>query len=189
MSDLNELLEEYSDSEGEIKAEGSLREIADIANRMLAKQAEIDKRTEELAIAKTELRKISEQELPEAMETAGVKEFTLEDDSKIVVGNEIYTSIKSGKQDEAFEWLEGNGHGSIIKNLISVQLERGQTAEAEILVTLIEGTGNKAKKKVSVHAGTLNKWGRGELEAGRFPPEELFNCFDLTVAKVKAPKK
>lgn len=187
--DLAALLEEYSDSDGEVTGEGDLAAISGLANQQLALERLIEKATLALAVLGERHREISQEKLPDAMDAAGVKDFTLTDGSKITVRPSIQTSILADEKAGAFKWLHKNGHGSIIKHEVSVSFKRDEGDKAEEAVTALQKAGFEPTDKEDVHYQTLQAWGRKEAEEGKRPPKEFFNSFELNIAKIKAPKK
>lgn len=187
---LTDLLAEYADDEaGQLAGEGDLAEISALANQQLKLDDDIQKAELMVTVLKEKQREISQEKLPDAMEAAGMKEFTLTDGSKIKVSDQRQTSIKGDKKPEALVWLNDNGHGSIIKHNVTCTFGRGEDDEAKKLTEVLESEGFEYNDVEDVHYQTLQAWGRKQVEEGVEPPADLFNTFDVTIAKITAPKK
>ena len=50
-------------------------------------------------------------------------------------------SITKDNEAEAFKWLEDNGHGDLIKNIVSIRFGKGENESAEKLISSLEQDG------------------------------------------------
>lgn len=181
------LLAEDDDAEfGEV-SDDQLRRISKLAAAKMEIEKDIDKAKEHLAQLNGKLKEIEEIELPNAMEDAGMKKFTLLDGSEVTIADMVSISItKEGKDSGAtFEWLEENGHGSIVRHVVQSAFKRGEDEAAKALVALLEENGIPFDDKQDVHWKTLESWYKQELENGRDVPENLFNAYEFKKAKIK----
>lgn len=165
-----------------------LRTISDKANEALEERRALELLEAQVKDKKLRIRDIEEKELPSLMEEAGMKKFELEDGSQISMSDEVYISITADKRNDAYEWLGANGHGSIVKHEVACQFGKGEDDRAEGLKHMLEESGFKFSDKQNIHPATLKSWAKEELENGRIPPDNLFNLFELTVAKIKPAK-
>jgi hypothetical protein len=188
-SNLDDLLEDYADEEGELKGEGDLKVIAELANQMQNLEGDIEKAEAVVRALKEQHREIEQERLPDAMQAVGMSDFTLSDGSKVTVTSMLQTSFKADLKPKAIEWLDEHGHGGIIKHLVSVGFGRGENDRAHEAIEMLSTAGFPVEDKEDVNFQTLQKWGRELAREGDRPPEELFNVFDLVKAKIKAPKK
>ena len=60
------------------------------------------------------------------MEEFGVLDIKLADGSRISAEPFYAARITAEKTDDAHQWLRDNGHGDIIKNVVSVSFGRGE---------------------------------------------------------------
>jgi hypothetical protein len=187
--DLTELLDQYTDDEGEVTADGDLKLISALANAQLKLERDIAESELRTQVLKEQHREVAQDKLPEAMAACGVKDFTLQDGSKVEVKDDIATSIKADARPAALQWLTDQGHGSIIKHEVSCAFGRGEGDGAEAALNLLEAAGFSPSDKESVNHQTLQAWGRRMAEEGIRPPEEFFHSFDIHIAKIKAAKK
>ena len=186
--DMNALLAEYAEQTGEVTGKGETTTIAALANEQLRLEEAVKLAKLRVQTLEEELRSVSHEALPDAMQAAGVSEFKLTDGSVVTVKEDVSTSILADKRQEAYEWLNANGHGSIVKHLVSCQFGKGEDSEAQRLVDVLVEAGFEFSDKEDVNYQTLQKWGRDMAAEGVRPPEDFFNSFDLTIAKVKPPK-
>lgn len=119
--------------------------------------------------------------LPAAMAAAAIEELTRPDGRKIKLKEVVKASIK-GRETEAFNWLESNGKGYLIKRKISVQLERGKSADS--LKQAIEQHGATPEETLKVEPSTLRAAVTDWMEEGMDFPRELFGAEKYTIARI-----
>lgn len=59
------------------------------------------------------------EKLPAAFEAAGVPTISLEEGYRVTVQHRLHASIKSGKKDDAYNWLNENGLGDLITDTVN----------------------------------------------------------------------
>lgn len=170
--------------------------------RQLARQAQAleqeAKDLEERQKAKAnELKNMLHKTLPEAMDDAGITELTLEAE-----GNNPAFSIKCGpfyrahiaaewpqvQREQAFKWLDDNGHGDLIKTVIAVEFSRDDRSQALTLKSQLESQGYVPVIEQSVHWATLTSWLKEQVENNptQLPPLDVIGG---TIGRVAKPKK
>jgi hypothetical protein len=161
-------------------------------SKLAYNQLRLEKRVADLDVdlkqAKRELREISDDQLPAAMLEYNIREFTLEDGSQIKVKHFYSASIPKDKMAEAFDWLNANGYGDLIKNQVSVSFVRGQEEKAQGLVQELEDRNLPTSNKKWVEPMTLKAFARELVEAGKSLPFDLFGLFIGETAKITKPK-
>ena len=79
--------------------------------------------------------------VPEMMESMGVDTVKLTDIGRLSTRPEIYASIMPDMKDDAYQWLEDNGHGALIKDTVNAgtlkaflkeQIREGDAFPAEL---------------------------------------------------------
>jgi len=91
---------------------------------------EIKMDEERLSRKKAEADKLSQQVIPEIMESMKLKTMKLRDGSAIEI-KEIYSAtIPVDKRDGAYNWLRNNDLGDLIKNEITVSFGRNEDNKA-----------------------------------------------------------
>lgn len=161
--------------------------IVALAEQQLDYEARVIELEEELKETKDKLRQISERDLPDAMDEAGVEDFTLKDGRKVTVKIEYYASIPKHQQPLAFSWLRERGHDGIIKRNVTAKFGKGQDALAQRIVELIRenAEGTPVDDKQSVHHQTLKAFVREQMEQGVDIPQDVFGIHIRNVARVK----
>ena len=90
--------------------EGELSLVSTLANKQLLLAQELANLEEAVKVKKEEFRLTSEQELPEAMQSAGLTEIVLSTGEKISVTEFYNAHISKANQELAYKWLVENGH-------------------------------------------------------------------------------
>ena len=165
-----------------------LQTIAEIARAVREKQEYVEALEGLLKKAKAELLKLTDEDLPNMIMELGVRDFTLEDGSKVELKTTYGAHIKIDNRDQAFEWLKTNGYDDIIKNVTSCQFGRGEDDRAVDFVKLAEAQGLPITQKREVHPNTLKAFVRERVEAGDDFPMELFGAFVGQRATIKGSK-
>ena len=165
-----------------------LQTIAEIARAIREKQEYLEALESLVKQTKAELLKLTDEDLPNMIMELGVRDFTLEDGSKVELKTTYGAHIKVDNRDQAFEWLKTNGYGDIIKNVTSCQFGRGEDDRAVDFVKLAEAQGLPVQQKREVHPNTLKAFVRERVEAGDDFPMELFGAFVGQRAVIKGAK-
>ena len=149
---------------------------------------EIKKDEERLSQKKAQADKLSQQVIPEIMDSMKLKTMKLKDGSAIEV-KEIYSAtIPLDKREGAFNWLRNNDLGDLIKNEITVSFGRNEDNKASEYATLAKGQGYEPVQKLKVEPMTLKALVRERLESGQEMPSDLFNVFAGNRTKVTRSK-
>ena len=127
-------------------------------------------------------------EIPELLGKMRLDECTTASGIQVKVKREIKASLPGHDRVEArmgaFRWLVEAGHGGVIKNTVSVALDRGEDTRADELVVELRGKGFDVEAKKDVHASTLGALVRELVAEGKIVPRDLFNLFDFRAAKL-----
>ena len=132
--------------------------------------------------------RISEQVIPEIMESMKLKTMKLSDGSAIEV-KEIYSAtIPIDKREGAFNWLRENDLGDLIKNEITVSFGRNEDNKASEYANLAESNGYQPQQKLKVEPMTLKALYRERVEGKQDLPSEHFNLFKGNKTKITRNK-
>lgn len=169
-------------------------EIAARLRSLVSRMGEADRSVErlesELKTAEAHARHLREVEIPEAMRELGTDLYRLPDGTVLSIENQVKAYITTGAEDTvdnrpaAYEWLEQNGHGGLIKRTILVPFNKDEEAAATELRSRLSKEFSGVRQDVSIHAQTLTAWARRRLEAG----EEVPDCISTHVMKVAKVK-
>jgi hypothetical protein len=179
-----------------VVTDDQIRSISRLAAEQNQLEADIARREENLQKVKDRLTEVSTKLLPDAMTAAGVKQFTLLDGSVVSVEPRIHAGISEPNEAEAFDWLEANNHGSIIKQTVSIDFPRAKNKAADAdrqqklddLRKVLAEKGLAFAVKKGVHHSTLKAFVAEQLRSNADIPTKPFGIFQETVAKV-TPKK
>lgn len=170
----------------ETKADlGELKELTDMANKMITLKRKIGEREDELKKLSEQYRTINEITLPEKMMAIGLLEIKLEDGTRLLVETFYNAKIPDNKADEAFQWLEDHDCGSLIKNKVDVTLGKGENEVSKEIVDFLTAKKVAFTHKTSVHPMTLKAFVREQIESGNELDQELFGVYIGNKIKVK----
>lgn len=161
--------------------------ISMLATQQLEFEATINEMEDEVKALKKRLRKVSEEDLPGAMLVAGVSEIKLSDGAVVSIKKDLFPTIPKPKTLLAYSWLRNNGHGSIIKNNVTIQFGMGEDEKATTLLTQLTDGGYNPVQKESVHAGTLKSFVKEQVADPETQdlPEDLFTVFEVSKSVIK----
>ena len=165
--------------------DGELTIVSDLANKQLKLATEVSELEADLKAKKEELRLTSEQELPDAMQQAGLTQITLSSGEKIAI-NEFYNAhISKANQEKAYEWLVTNGHEGLIKNEVLLKFGREETEVVDQTVSALQSRGLSPEVRQSVHPSTLKAFVKEQFTSGNDIPTEPFGIYIGTKASIK----
>tara|TARA_R100000742_G_C4273540_1_gene93110 strand:- start:1003 stop:1560 length:558 start_codon:yes stop_codon:yes gene_type:complete len=162
-------------------------DVSEVSNQYLQIESEILNLEEQVKRKKQELQQANDK-IVELMTQRGVKEIkTVEGDS--VSFKAFYKgSISKDNQPEAFQWLEDNGHGDLIKNIVSVKFGKGDNSIAENLINELQQRQLYPDQKRKVEPMTLNALIGEQINKGNDIPMETFSVFVGNKVKIKKGK-
>lgn len=171
--------------------EDKLDKIRHFGERQRRLTKEIADLENSLTQAKEALRRVMEQDLPEAMDEVNMTEFALDDGTKIKIKPFYAASIPAERKDEAFEWLKEHDFDSLIKADVSVSFGKGEFEIAQSFIQFIRGFNEKAidpEYKENIHWQTLRAFVKEQIEGGKPLPLDMFGVFVGRKAELKLPK-
>lgn len=150
----------------------------ELDNKVLLAEAEV-------SMLKATRKQVAEELIPDLMNKVGLKLVQLENGTKIKVDEFVDARIKDA--NIAFEWLRETNNESIIKNQISVSLDRGDDDKAQEVIQLLKENDVEADLKITVHNQTLKAFCRDALdnpELAESLPREAFGIYQGKRAKI-----
>jgi hypothetical protein len=166
-------------------SDGELSIVSTLANKQLKLATEVKQLEVDLKAKKEELRLTSEQELPDAMQAAGLTQIVLSTGEKISI-NEFYNAhISKANQEVAYQWLIKNGHAGLIKNEVLLKFDRGEDEKVEQTVSALQARGLSPNVRQSVHHSSLKAFVKEQFTAGNDIPTEPFGIYIGTKAIIK----
>lgn len=146
-------------------------------NAVADAQAELDRLT-------ADLNQFQLGVLPEAMELAGVANYTLSDGTQLIVRDDVKASISSDNRPYAHGWLREHGHGGIIKESFILDLRPLQPEQREKLRKEILQFEIIPENVEAIHPSTLKALVKELLEEGTALPPSI-NVFQFKKAELK----
>ena len=165
--------------------EGELSLVSALANKQVELAQELARLEEAVKAKKEEFRATSEQELPEAMQAAGLSELVLSTGEKITIAEFYNAHISKVNQETAYNWLVSNGHAGLIKNEVSLKFARDQERIAEETILALKARGLSPEVRQSVHPSTLKAFVKEQLTSGKDIPSEPFGIYIGSKAIIK----
>jgi hypothetical protein len=165
--------------------DGELSIVSTLANKQLKLATEVAELEANLKAKKEELRLTSEQELPDAMQQAGLTQIKLSSGENISI-NEFYNAhISKANQEKAYGWLVANGHEGLIKNEVLLKFGREETGVVDETVFALQSRGLSPEVRQSVHPSTLKAFVKEQVTTGNDIPTEPFGIYIGTKAIIK----
>lgn len=156
-----------------------------LAEAQYKAQVKVENLEEQLKTAKEEFREIAERQLPEKMDTLGVSSFKTSAGISISVKEKIQAAISVENRPKAYDWLEKNGFGGVIKTNVVVPFKRDELLKARKLAEKLGTEFGLANVDRKVEAQTLLALVREQLAQGKDIPIDLFGVFRMRIAKVE----
>jgi hypothetical protein len=165
-----------------------LAKLSQLASDQAAAEQKVREAESALAQAKRELAEIAEQQLPELMTSFGLLHFKTTSGLVVDVSSKTFGSISDDNKPKAFEWLRENNYARLIKNVVSVKLDRGEDDKARKLLGLLRDNGHEPETNMTVHPQTLGAWLKEiDYKSLRGFPEELFGVHERRCATIALP--
>jgi|TARA_R100001530_G_scaffold82257_1_gene57357 hypothetical protein len=165
--------------------DGELSIVSSLANKQLQLATQVAEIESMLKAKKEELRLTSEQELPDAMQSAGLTQITLSSGERISIGEFYNAHISKANQEKAYEWLIENGHEGLIKNEVLLKFGREESLVVEETVSALQSRGLSPEVRQSVHPSTLKAFVKEQFTSGNDIPTEPFGIYIGTKATIK----
>jgi hypothetical protein len=167
----------------------SINSISRLAERIIDFQKRITSIEDTLKTDKAALRKLTDEELPAAMAEVNMKKFETDSGYSVAIKKIYVTNIKVEDRIKAFEWLRENGHGDLIKNIVSISFGKGEDDLALRFKALAEEENIPVETDTRIHPMTLRAWGKEQIEKGnRETLHEGINISVIDHAEIKGTK-
>jgi len=163
---------------------GASKDIAESCNKLLNVQKEVEELEEALKKKKAEETFLSEQEIPNRMQEAGLSMLKLTDGSVVEIKPFYAAKIPATKTEEAFKWLRDNGHDAMIKNNVSLTFGKSEDNIAKSLVDELRQKGHNVKQVEKVEPMTLKGFVREQIQSGKSVPNDLFGVYIANKTKI-----
>ena len=166
----------------------ALQEIVALARRQTLLMELIEEQEQALSALKCELWDVQTVDLPAAMAEAGLRKFTLDSGEEITIKEDFEVGIKVEDRQRAYDWLESNGFGGLIKTEVRAEFGKGELEKAQKLLQQLSAKNFICELARSVHFQTLKAFVAEQCRAGKKIPMDLFGASPLNKAIIKAMK-
>jgi len=156
----------------------------------------------QIADAKAHLRylegehdRVITKDLPAVMDRAGVQRILVaarhghpafEVSLKTMYSANIAAGWDALRRKEAFDWLEANGHGSLIKTEVITKFDRDDREAASAFIGYLEAEGHAFTERENVHPQTLSAWLKEMVtRRGEMPPLDTIGGYIERQAVIK----
>jgi hypothetical protein len=155
------------------------------AERLIEQHKKAEEHAQKL---KQAVEQLTTKDIPELLAKMRLDDFTTSSGIHVKVKREIKASLPGHERVEArmgaLRWLVDHGFGGVIKNQVSVALDRGEDTRADDLVVKLRAEGFEVEAKKDVNHMTLSALAREQFAEGKIMPRDLFNLFDMRIAKL-----
>lgn len=162
----------------------SLDSMAALARALVDADGSVEQAELNLKEAKERARILREETIPSAMQELGLEEIKLDTGQKLSVKQDVYAAIPAAQKEQAFNWLEQNGFGGLIKVEVTADYRKGEADAAMELFQELQQRGLQVEFGQSVHAQTLKAFLREQLANGTNVPLDLFGARPVWTAKI-----
>ena len=169
----------------EVPNDSGLGAVAGLAEKIIAGQKRVEQLETELKSAKASLLKLTDEDLPAAMQELNLSTSSLRDGSKVTIKPTYGARISNDNEDKAFQWLRARNEGDLIKNTITCRFNKEQDNEASALFDDLTKRKLQPERKAEIHAATLRSWAKGRIEDGKEIDMELFGVWVGQRAEIK----
>lgn len=172
-----------------VPREQKLLELSGLVGAQTALEDRLEMLEDQAKKVKERIKQISEVQIPEIMQTIGVRQFTLTNGFKITVKPWYNMTPKEENIAAAYEWLDGNGHGDIVKHSLTLEVRLTQANLLGAIKALAEEGQISHTEKNAIHHMTAGAWVKGQLESGQPVPRELLGVTTGFRTKIERVKK
>lgn len=164
--------------------DGQLATVVAFANLMVERQERVNLLTQQLTEANALLNEVANNLLPEALKTAGLKDFTTASGWHIDLKDVLNANIPKAKLPEALDWLRRHGFGSLIKTTVKVMFGKGEEAKAQAVIKQLTAKGYSFSFDEGVNHQTLGAWVREQEKNDKEVPDDLLGVYRAKQAKI-----
>lgn len=181
----DDLLSELEQDSHQLPTDEKLQKIQALVKQMVSLERQVQLFEELLGETKKLLHKVSDFDIPSAMDEAGASSFTTDSGINVSVKQVYNGKITEENKEECFHWLEETGNSGLIKHNVEVKLGRSEHELALKIAGFLSGLGVEYTDKESVHWATLNSFIKEQITKGEDFPTELFNVYIGRTTKLK----
>lgn len=165
----------------------SLAELSRLAELQRLLENEAAQLEAQLEAKQQQLRVLTEETLPHAMDSVGMSEFRTQTGLRIKIADTVRASIPKDRAVEAVAWLDKHGYANLVKRRFDIQFNK----EDEVWANKFAADLAKRKRQLNVsqtqtvHPQTLGAFVREQLQAGVDIPLALFGVHRQRISEVE----
>ncbi len=110
---------------------------------------------EQLEKAKSRVLNLRTQALPQLFDEAGIPGLDIDEATRVERDTEVYCSISEANQAAAATWLRENNLGSVVKEVIFIPIDKGDTERVKQITQVLVKNKIGFAEKSTVHPQTL----------------------------------
>lgn len=179
----------YDDEAAQGPTTEQLANISAAAKRQMALEDEIAVIEKSLKEKQKALNEIVLKELPDAMQAAGVKGYTLLDGSKIEIKGDYTASITAALKPAACSWLRSHGFGDLVSEAVTLEFGKGKEADAAKFADFLRKKGYQPSCETTVNTASVKALIREQVAEGKPMPLEVFGAFEWKKSIITRPGK
>ena len=178
MSDIDDVLGLAEASAPELPDNEQMKELGTQVQNLIDLRDRIEKGEQLLKELKKQELTLSGETIPSIMDELGFSQIKTPDGREVSYRPFYSGKIRPEAEDKAFEWIEENGHGGVIKGQMILDYRRPQRDDVLDLMRSLRENGWETTIKLGVHHSTLRALFRELVEdEGVQPPPDLFDLF------------
>ncbi len=155
-----------------------LSELTDKVNKLDEIRVKMEKATDLLKLLGEAERHLSTEIIPELMDKLDLSKVALKNGQVVSCRPFYQGKIRSEHEEQAFDWLEQNGHGGVVKGNLTIPFAKGDKDKiVQIGKSIKQMHGIDVEINQSVHHSTMKALIREINESGKSMPGEHFDVF------------
>lgn len=179
--DFDKLADAVKDEQKATLSLTDFKKAVDNWQKLIGDISEIEQKLKELTI---EERRYSEDVIPSMLALGGITKLPLDNGRVVEVKNDLHASLPKARLAEIMTDIRTRGAEDMIKNIITIPLDKGKdNVAAEIEQKALE-LGLEAERSESVAPQTYKKWLRTRMEAGESVDLAFYGAYSVTKAKL-----
>lgn len=144
----------------------------------------------QLKLVNDSINKIERDDLTEMFTQAGISSITVEAAGNhpafIAKRETVYNAkIPEDKRQEAFEWLEQNDHGDLVKSVININFGMQEHKRRLEVMKILSDAGIEYYTNESIHHMTLKAFVKTQIQVGNLIPMDLLGVYVFDEVKIK----
>ena len=157
-----------------------------------ARQLKLERRLQELTdqstVVSSEIRRLSEVDIPSILDETGLSEVRLKDGTKVVVKEDLRVSTTGKYREMINAWLVKTGNEDMIKDEVVARFGKGEGDKAAAFLAAALAETEDADRKRSVNPQSFAALLREMMSNGDDVPLDELGAFVQRRAKLEPPK-